>query len=70
MDEEQKRRLDLAARGYDLSARNPHRRDERRLEAPAVLTARLLERSREPMSIATPRAERKVAHPQSLVQRG
>lgn len=38
---------DLAARGYDLSARNPHRGDERRLEAPAVLTARLLERSRE-----------------------
>ncbi len=38
---------DLAARDYDLSARNPHRGDERRSEPPAVLTARLLERSRE-----------------------
>jgi hypothetical protein len=38
---------DLAARGYDLSARNPHQGDERRTERPAELTARLLERSRE-----------------------
>ena len=38
---------DLEARNYDLSARNPHQVEERRIEAPAVLTARLLERSRE-----------------------
>jgi len=38
---------DLAAHIYDLSARNPHRSDERQVEPAAVITARLLERSRE-----------------------
>ncbi|HSH81767.1 MAG TPA: class I SAM-dependent DNA methyltransferase [Herpetosiphonaceae bacterium] len=38
---------DLAARNYDLSARNPNQNEAERLPAPAELTARLLERSRE-----------------------
>lgn len=38
---------DLAARGYDLSARNLHQTDARMMVPPAELTARLLERSRE-----------------------
>lgn len=38
---------DLAARSYDLSARNPNQNEAERLPAPVELTARLLERSRE-----------------------
>ena len=38
---------DIAARGFDLSARNPHRVEQESRESAFVLTARLLERSLE-----------------------
>jgi|GEM_PF-165979 len=38
---------DIASRGFDLSARNPHRVEQESRESAFVLTARLLERSRE-----------------------
>ncbi len=42
---------DLAARGYDLSARNPNQDERITLPPPATITARLLERQREFQSI-------------------
>jgi len=42
---------DLAARDYDLSARNPNQDDRITLPHPAEITARLLERTREFQSI-------------------
>lgn len=42
---------DLAARGYDLSTRNPNQDDRITLPHPAEITARLMERTREFQSI-------------------
>jgi type I restriction enzyme M protein len=41
---------DLRARGYDLSARNPHQNDYQTLPHPAEITAGMLERLREVQS--------------------
>jgi type I restriction enzyme M protein len=38
---------DLRARGYDLSARNPHQNDYQTLPHPAEITATLLEHLRD-----------------------